>query len=133
MLVAFFPSSEGIFFPLTRCVAFDNNNFEMIESAVKHKSIEKVVEDAKRGIAFSVDRAVLNGDLAELSEAQQRIIVAMAHDIRAAYANDCVIPTTAENAQINSDFVRDHQSRAINFFFKADCKELKQQILDSRK
>jgi len=113
--------------------AFDNNNFEMIESAVKHKSIEEVVEDAKRGIAFSVDRAVLNGDLAELPEAQQRIIVAMAHDIRAAYANDCVIPTTAEMAQVNADFVRNHQSRAINFFFKADGKNLKQQILDSRK
>jgi len=80
-----------------------------------------------------VDRAVLNGDLAGLSETEQRKIVTMAHDIRAAYANDCVIPTTAERAQANTDFINDHLVRAVNFFFKADGKNLKQQILDSRK
>ena len=80
-----------------------------------------------------VDQAVLNGDLAQLSESEQRKIVAVAHDNSAAYTYNLVIPITDEKSQEHSDFINRHTDMAANVFFKADGKNLQEEIKDFNK
>ncbi len=95
-----------------------------------HESVSKIREEAKKGNAFFVNRAALNGDLAQLSEYEQRQIVAQANDEAALYAHDQVIPQTEAATAINSNFIAKHLGRAINIIFKRDGRSVKEALLN---
>jgi len=98
-----------------------------------HKTLEEILKLAKRGFSSQVDRAVLNGDLANLSELEQRRIVAMAHDYSAFQADTYLIPLTDERVQQKNDWIKKEIDIAATVFFKADGKDLKEQIRDFNK
>lgn len=97
----------------------------------KHVGVEEVIEKAKKGDAFFVRRALLNGDLSILPDSQQRKIIATAYDNAAAYASDQVIPQTSETLDQNDNFIEKHLDMASRLFFNANGKSIKQEILDS--
>lgn len=93
-----------------------------------HESVEKIREEARKGNAFFVNRAAINGDLAQLTEYEQRSIVAQANDEAAAYAHDQVIPLAESAAASNADFITRHLGRAINIIFKRGGRSVKEEL-----
>lgn len=96
----------------------------------KHASVEDIVAEAQRGNAFFVNRAILNGDLAHLSQNEQRRIVAMASDEAARYAADQIIPITYEGQMTNNNFINKHINLALRVFTRAQNRSIKDEIED---
>lgn len=96
----------------------------------KHEPIKTIIEKAKKGDAFFVNRAVLNGDLNLLPEDVQGLIVAKANDEAARYASEQIIPLKDEEYFAREVFINSHLDRATKVFTRAEGKSLRQQIED---
>lgn len=94
----------------------------------KHASVEDIISEAQKGNAFFVNRAVLNGDLAQLPENEQRRIVAMASDEAARYASDQIVPNTAQTQETNNSFISKHLNFAIRVFTKAQGQTIQKEV-----
>lgn len=94
----------------------------------KHASVEEVMAEANKGNAFFVNRAVLNGDLAQLPENQQRKIVAVANDEAARYASDQIIPRSDQSHVVNQNFIAKHLNLAIKVFTRAQGRKINEEI-----
>lgn len=96
----------------------------------KHASVDDVIAEAQKGNVFFVNRAFLNGDLAHLSENEQRKIVAMANDEAARYAADQIIPTTYDRQISNTNYINAHINLALRVFTKAQKRSIADEIED---
>ncbi len=97
-----------------------------------HKPLEEIVKYVRRGYATGVDDAVLNGDLVGYPESWQRIIVACVHDNVACSIRNYMFPTNTNQKNVYDEVVEKHLRFAVNVFFKADGKSLKDEILEFR-
>ncbi len=95
-----------------------------------HAPIKEIVDKAKNGDAFFVNRAAYNGDLAIFPDAIQQLIVAVANDEAAAYALNQVIPQSDAALTQNNEFIGTHIDRATRTFAKKGQMSLKDQIED---
>lgn len=93
-----------------------------------HASIKEIVEKARVGDAFFVNRATLNGDLAPLPDDVARLIVAVANDQAAANELDLVIPLSDEKFEQQQEFVAKHADRAVRVFTREGGKDLREQV-----
>lgn len=96
----------------------------------RHASIAEIINKAKNGDSFFVNRAAINGDLSLLSEKTQRLIVAIANDQTAALTYNQIIPLTEDKYNLQMEFIEKHLNLAFNVFVKGDGKSMTEEISD---
>jgi hypothetical protein len=93
-----------------------------------HADVNVVVEHARRGDAFFVNRAARNGDLAQLPENEQRRIVAEANDRAAKRAMDLTVPLDRAGTERLQEFVDRREDLAVRVFTREGGRDVKDQI-----